>query len=118
MQPKKLSSKVHHLIAQPKKYDELLLSAISPWEFFKLLEKKKLGITCDPEIWLKEALDMPKLRLVSFTPTIAYHSTILPKPFHHDPADQIIVATARNEQAVIITKDDRILSYQYVPSYW
>jgi len=118
MRPKNLSPKVTKLIENTDGYDELLLSAISPWEFSKLLEKGKIGISYKPEEWIDIALEMPKLRFVHLTPVIAYRSTVLPKPFHDDPADQIIVATAREENATILTKDKRILSYKYVQSVW
>ena len=118
MNPQKLSQKVKRLIRGTSKYDELLLSAISPWEFSKLLEKKRIGISCDPEDWIYRALDMPKLRLVPLSPVLAYHSTVLPQPFHNDPADQIIVASAREENAAILTKDERILSYKHVRGLW
>ena len=118
MNPSKLSKKVKQLILESEKYDELLLSSISPWEFCKLLEKNKLGISCNPEDWLSSALDMPKLRQVGLTPSIAYRSTVLPQPFHSDPGDQIIIATAREEMAIILTKDKNILNYKHVKSIW
>ena len=118
MNPQKLSPRVKELIGNVEKYDELLLSAISPWEFSKLLEKKKVGISCDPEDWINNALDMPKLRLVPLSPVLSYRSTVLPQPFHNDPADQIIVATARAENATILTKDEKILLYENVRSFW
>ena len=82
------------------------------------LKKRELGISCDPEDWINTALDMPKLRLVSLSPVLSYRSTVLPQPFHNDPADQIIVATAREENATILTKDERILAYKNVRSFW
>ena len=118
MQPKKLSRKARALIEDTDRYDEMLLSAISPWEFCKLLEKKRIAISCDPEEWLSQGLEMPKLRLVPLTPTLAYRSTVLPQPFHGDPADQIVVATAREENATIISKDDLIRDYQHVRTLW
>jgi len=118
MNPKKLSQKVKKIIENTNNYEEILLSAISPWEFSKLLEKKKIGISCDPEDWINSALDMPKFRLVHLSPVLAYRSTALPQPFHSDPADQIIVATAREENATILTKDERILAYDNVRSLW
>jgi len=118
MNPQNLSPKVKRLILNIDRYDEILLSAISPWEFSKLLERKRIGISCDPEDWIKIALDMPKLRLVPLSPLLAYRSTILPQPFHNDPADQIIVATAREENATLLTKDERILAYKHVRSLW
>ena len=111
MHPQKLSKKVRTLLSSPKRYEELLLSAISPWEFSKLLEKERIGISCNPEEWIAEALDMSKLRLVPLTPTIAYRSTSLPQPFHGDPADRMIVATALEQGATLITADKKILGW-------
>jgi len=118
MHPQSLSRKVKILIGNASRYDELLLSAISPWEFSKLLEKGRIGISCDPEGWINAALDLPKLILVHISPILAYRSTILPQPFHNDPADQIIVATAREENATVLTKDKNILEYKHVKSLW
>jgi len=118
MHPDKLSRKVKSIIGNDDKYDEMLLSAITPWEFSKLLEKGRIGISCDPEKWMNDALEMRKLRLVPLYPILAYRSTKLQQPFHDDPADQIIVATAREENATILTTDKRILNYPYVKSLW
>ena len=118
MNPQQLSQRVKEIISNSDAYDEILLSAISPWEFSKLLEKKRVGISCDPEDWLKIAINMPKLRIVPLSPVLSYRSTALPQPFHNDPADQIIVATARMENATILTKDEKILNYENVKSLW
>ena len=118
MAPAKLSRNARAAIENTDRYSEMLLSVISTWEFCKLLEKGRIGISCDPEEWMAEALQMPKLRLVSLIPSIAYRSTILPQPFHDDPADQIIVATARDENATIITKDQLIRDYPHVRTVW
>ncbi len=118
MHPQKLSRRVKSAIANDDEYEELLLSAISPWEFSKLIEMGRIGISCGPEEWIHEALTMQKLRLVPLHPILAYRSTTLPQPFHNDPADQIIVATAREEKAIILTKDKRILKYPNVKSFW
>ena len=118
MNPQKLSRRVTDLIGDTTRYDELLLSAISPWEFCKLLEKGRIAISCNPEDWLSAAFDLPKFRLVPLSPVLAYRSTVLPQPFHNDPADQIIAATALQENAAILTKDRNILEYEYVKSLW
>ena len=118
MNPRKLSRRVTNLIGDTTRYDELLLSAISPWEFCKLLEKGRIAISCNPEDWLNAAFDLPKFRLVPLSPVLSYRSTVLPQPFHNDPADQIIAATALQENAVILTKDRNILEYEYVKSLW
>jgi len=48
------------------------------------------------------------------TPSIAVESTRLPQPFHKDPADQIIVATARVHNCALATADEKILKYSHV----
>ena len=118
MNPQKLSQRVKEIIGNTNMYEEILLSAISPWEFSKLLEKQRIGISCNPEDLINTALDMPKLRLVPLSPILSYRSTVLPQPFHNDPVDQIIVATAREENATILTKDEKILTYENVRSLW
>jgi PIN domain nuclease of toxin-antitoxin system len=118
MTPRQLSARARALIAAPSRYEELLLSAISPWEFAKLLEKGRLAVSCDPGEWIRRALEMPKLRLAPLSPSVAYRSTTLPPPFHDDPADQIIVATAREENATVVTADERIRGYTHCRSLW
>ncbi|HUT35165.1 MAG TPA: type II toxin-antitoxin system VapC family toxin [Planctomycetota bacterium] len=118
VRPAALSARVRGLVGRSRERDELLLSAVSPWEFAKLVEKGRLGVSCDPEEWIEQALRMPRLRLVPLSPRIAYRSTVLPAPFHDDPADQIIVATAREEDATILSKDERILAYPHVRAVW
>ena len=117
-QPHKLSDTVHSIIADPINFEELLLSTISIWEFCKLIEKGRISISSNPLKWIENGLDMFGLRLISLSPSIAYRSTILEQPFHNDPADQIIVATGKEESAIILTKDNRILDYSHVHSLW
>jgi PIN domain nuclease of toxin-antitoxin system len=118
MRPENLSHKVKRLIAASQAYEEILLSAISVWEFCKLLEKRRIGISCDPRNWLETALAMPKLRLTPLSPAIAYRSTLLPQLPSTDPADQIIVATAQEENAVLLTKDKLLLQSECVRAIW
>ena len=118
MRPENLSRKVKGLIAASQKYEEILLSAISVWEFCKLLEKGRIGISCDPRDWLDTALAMPKLRLVPLSPVIAYRSTVLPQLASADPADQIIVATAQEENATLLTKDKLMHQCAGVRTIW
>ena len=60
------------------------------------------------------ALRYPGIRLLDLTPAIAVGSTQLPGSFHRDPADQIIVATARALGIELVTVDERILRYTHV----
>ena len=115
---KNLSHRVRELIVATDRYDALLISAISLWEFCKLEQKKRLGLKSDPEEFMRRGLKMVKLSIAPLTPAIAYRSTTLPPPFHLDPADQIIVATAIEQDATVITKDRAIRDYKHVRSFW
>ena len=61
---------------------------------------------------------MPGLHLAELTRPILVDSCQLPQPFPGDPADQIIVATARLEQAILVTKDLSIRRYAHVRTVW
>lgn len=112
-----LSVKARKII-QDERYDELLLSAISIWEFSKLVEKRRVTLVGDGGTWIRDALEIPGLRVVELTPEISWQSTQLPQPFHDDPADQLIVATARIENATVLTADSLIRRYPHVRSEW
>jgi PIN domain nuclease of toxin-antitoxin system len=90
------------------------VSVMSCWEIAKLVELRKLELRCTISEWLEQALSYPGVRLLYLTPRIAVESTQLPGPFHRDPADQIIVATARIRSCPILTADARILRYPHV----
>jgi PIN domain nuclease of toxin-antitoxin system len=90
------------------------VSAISCWEVAKLVEYKRLVLPCLLIDWFKQALAYPGVRLLELTPEIAAESTQLPTPFHRDPADQIIVASARIHQCPLVTSDRRLIEYPHV----
>ena len=89
----------------------LLLSVVSVWELGVLEAKGKIRLRRPCEEWIREALATPGLSLASLTPEIALASSRLPGTFHGDPADRIIVATARSFGARLLTRDQRIAEY-------
>jgi PIN domain nuclease of toxin-antitoxin system len=78
------------------------ISVISCWEVAKLVEYSRL------------ILPYPGIQLLNLTPRIVIESTQLPGGFHRDPADQIIVATARIYDCELLTVDNKILTYPHV----
>lgn len=116
--PEKLSKEAARTLKGAGKKDELLLSAISIWEVCKLVEKDRIRLYEDLEVWMTAALDVPHLSVVELDFKVFYRSTSLPQPFHPDPADQMIVATARLRDATIITKDKLIRDYPHVKTLW
>lgn len=116
--PEKLSPKVHQSISEMDVSDQLLMSAISVWEIAKLVEKNKLTLGVGIDQWIAQALNMSQFQLLPLSPEITIESTRLPQPFHQDPADQIIVASARLFDATILTADQLITSYSHVRTLW
>ena len=90
------------------------VSAISCWEIAKLVELKRIELPCAIDDWFYAALSYPGVHLFGLTPEVAIESTRLPGEFHRDPADQIIVATARVHNLPLLTADERILKYPHV----
>jgi len=90
------------------------ISAISLWEVAKLVECGRLELPISLEEWFEYALDYPGIRVCELTHQIAIESTRLPGTFHRDPADQIIVATARLLECPLITSDSKILAYTHI----
>jgi PIN domain nuclease of toxin-antitoxin system len=90
------------------------VSVISCWEVAKLVELQRLELRHPVAEWIEQALAYPGVRLLYLTPRIAVESSHLPGTFHRDPADQIIVATARIRGCPLLTADARILRYPHV----
>ncbi|MGL4621755.1 type II toxin-antitoxin system VapC family toxin [Chroococcidiopsis sp.] len=89
------------------------VSIISCWEVAKLVENNKLVLSCSVSEWLNDALAYPGVQLLDLTLPIVVESTQL-VGFHRDPADRIIVATARIYNCPLLTVDEKILNYSNV----
>jgi PIN domain nuclease of toxin-antitoxin system len=94
--------------------DLIGVSVISCWEIAKLVQYGRLELSRPIDEWFEQSLDYPGVQLIALTPEIVIESTRLPGEFHRDPADQIIVATARLYGCPLVTLDDKILKYPYV----
>jgi PIN domain nuclease of toxin-antitoxin system len=89
--------------------DRLSISAITLWEIGLLASKKRIDLHRDVMEWVHEVLALPRLSLVQLLPEIAVTSTRLPFEMHPDPADRILVATARRFGATLVTADRALL---------
>ena len=101
-------------IIQKNESTGLIISAISCWELALAHKKGKLLIPCSLDDWFKSALSYPGIVVQPLTTEIGRESVGLPEPFHRDPADRFIVATARVLKCPILTADEEILSYPHV----
>lgn len=103
----------HQTLLQVHQIDGLGISLYSCWEVAKLVEYSRLVLPCSLEEWFTTALAYPGIRCLELTLPIIMESTRLPG-FHKDPADQLIVATARVLNLPLLTADQKILSYSGV----
>jgi PIN domain nuclease of toxin-antitoxin system len=101
-------------IIQEHQDDGLGVSIISCWEVAKLVERGRLELSTTVEHWIEQALAYPGVELLELTPRIAVESTQLPGEFHRDPADQMLVATARVYDIPLLTADSKLLDYPHV----
>jgi PIN domain nuclease of toxin-antitoxin system len=83
---------------------------ISCWEVAKLVENNRLALSLAVDEWLAAALAYPGVQLLNLTIPIIVESTKL-TGFHRDPADQLIVATAKIYGCPLLTADSKILAY-------
>lgn len=104
----------HEKCITARQTDGLGVSLISCWEVAKLVEYQRLVLRYPVDDWLKNALAYPNIILLDLTLQIIVESTQLPQPFHRDPADQLIVATARVHNIYLLTLDEKIISYPHV----
>lgn len=94
------------------------ISSISAWEVTLLAARGRLQLALDVAEWIARTEALAAVRFVPVDNAIAVHSLLLPPPFHADPADRIIVATALQLGAPLVTRDRRIHEYAHVESIW
>lgn len=87
------------------------LSPITAWEVGQLVSRNRLGLSATPQRWFARILAMPNVHLALLSPEILIASSFLPGEPPSDPADRILLATARDLGATLVTRDRAILAY-------
>ena len=89
----------------------LVISPITAWEIATLVAKKRILLTLRPEVWFSKLCDLPGVTLVDMPPSVLIASTSLPGKTPTDPADRILIATAREFDYTLVTRDRLLLKY-------
>lgn len=113
-----LSKKAKSVIDLEQDGGEIIISAISAWEITMLVEKDRLVLSMDVSSWLATVAEIERVSFLPVDVEIANKSVVLPGEFHKDPADRMIVATARKLAVPVVTKDEKIQSYPHVKTIW
>jgi PIN domain nuclease of toxin-antitoxin system len=106
-----LSQNAIWAIEDASKEGRILVSAISIWEVAMLEARGRITLSRSVEAWVEAALRGPGVRLLELSPAISVESTRLPGDPPADPADRILLASARNQDASLLTCDRRLLDY-------
>jgi PIN domain nuclease of toxin-antitoxin system len=88
----------------------VLIPAIAVWEVAMQDAEGRITLDSPCDLWVERALAAPGVKLVPLSPRIAVDSTRLPGSFQGDPADRMVVATARATQATLLSCDGRFSS--------
>lgn len=98
--------------------DRIGLPSLSIWEVSMKAEKGKLKFDRPYERWIEDAIfEDPRLELLHPTPRVSIAAVQLPWS-HSDPVDRIIVATARELDAPLLTADAAIREAKLVRCLW
>lgn len=108
-----LTAKYKKIINDAAKNTGVYISIISTWEICMLEIKNRIILEKLVLAWIKEALALPGIELKQLTPEIVADSCSLPENnhFHGDPADRLIIATARLHSLTLLTHDKKIIAY-------
>ncbi len=97
---------------------QIMVSSISAWELAMLVARGRVALSMDVGQWLSVVSQVEVVNFVPVDNDIAVKSIELPGEFHKDPADRIIVATARKLGAPVVTADEKIRAYPHVRTIW
>lgn len=112
----KLSPSHDRILRQASPREPLWVSEISLWEIATLSRLGRVRLRIPLRDWLECATAPPLVRRIGISPAVAAEVATLPPTFHRDPADRIIVASARVLGATLLTQDRRIVEAGIVPT--
>jgi PIN domain nuclease of toxin-antitoxin system len=87
------------------------ISPITAWEVGLLVSRNRLNLSVTPRGWFQSLLAIPGMRPIELSPEILIASSFLPGRPPRDPMDRILIATARDLGATLVTRDRAILAY-------
>jgi PIN domain nuclease of toxin-antitoxin system len=88
-----------------------LVSPITAWEVGLLAARNRFVSTMSPLTWFRRLMSLPNLQLSDMPPEVLLGSSLMPGDPPRDPADRVIVATAREFGLTVMTRDRAILRY-------
>ncbi len=88
------------------------LAAISIWEVGKKVQIRKLALPKDLSGWFTDAL-ASNIEILPLTAQVVTDAMRLPEFPNRDPADELIIATARIHKLTLLTTDTKLKNYRH-----
>ena len=107
----RLSRTALEAIRSAESEGNLRISVISIWELAMLEQRGRVALPMNVRTWVEQALSKPGIAVAQLTPEIMIESVHLPGEMHGDPADRMLVATARVQGATLLSKDEQLIRY-------
>jgi PIN domain nuclease of toxin-antitoxin system len=89
----------------------VLMSPISAWEIGLLVARGRLSLPINAQAWFDQLIETPNVGLADLPPAVLIASSFLPGTPPRDPADRIMIATAREQNLTLVTRDRHMLNY-------
>jgi PIN domain nuclease of toxin-antitoxin system len=113
LEPERLPSALRSALVEDDA--QLWLSPVSVWETLTLAERGRLRLEPDPTAWIHQALAAAPIEHAPVTMEVAMATTSVKLP-HRDPADRLLVATAKVFDLTLVTADRRLIEARQVPT--
>lgn len=107
----RLGKRTRQLIIDCSGREEVLLSPISFWEAAMLVRKGRVTLGMSTPAWASAIQASDQMHIAELLPATGVDAGELPADIHGDPADRLLIATARATGCALVTADRKILGY-------
>jgi PIN domain nuclease of toxin-antitoxin system len=108
---RRIGRRARALLTRAESRDAIRISPVTLFEVMALHTVGRLQLTRPPDEWIRLGLASAPVRIAELSPAIAIDAGRIPRDLLADPMDRLLVSTAREMEATLLTADDRILNY-------
>jgi PIN domain nuclease of toxin-antitoxin system len=108
---RRIGRQARRLLARAESAGAVAVSPVTLFEIAAFHVGGRLRLARPVERWIRETLEATGIRIAELSPAAAIDGGHIPRTALEDPADRLLVATARHLDAVLMTSDARILEY-------
>ena len=108
---RRIGRRARALLTRAESRDAIRISPVTLFEVMALHTVGRLQLTRPPDEWIRHGMASAPVRIAELSPAIAIDAGRIPRDLLADPMDRLLVSTAREMEATLLTADDRILNY-------